>query len=140
MSLPISVTGGTLEALYIPWLVLFTTPYHICLIYMKYYGHHHMIMQQTCVFFTNNFYTPKKGSTFILVKSFKAHYLKLRHLLHFLLLLLACMGKYVTIRTKNTSICAFQYSRYPSTARGISLAVNDCTLDVQVTSDRPITP
>ena len=33
-----------------------------------------------------------------------------------------------------------QYTRYPSTARGISLAVNDRTLDVQVKSDRPSTP
>ena len=33
-----------------------------------------------------------------------------------------------------------QYTRYPSTARGSSLAVNDSTLDVRVTSDRPITP
>ena len=33
-----------------------------------------------------------------------------------------------------------QYTRYPSTARGSSLAVNDRTLDVQITSDRPSTP
>ena len=33
-----------------------------------------------------------------------------------------------------------QYNRYPSTARGISLAVNDRTMDVRVTSDRPSTP
>ena len=33
-----------------------------------------------------------------------------------------------------------QYTRYPSTARGISLAVNDHTMDVRVTSDRPSTP
>ena len=33
-----------------------------------------------------------------------------------------------------------QDTRYPSTARGSSLAVNDCTLDVRVTSDRPSTP
>ena len=32
-----------------------------------------------------------------------------------------------------------EYTRYPSTARGSSLAVNDCTLDVRVTSDRPST-
>ena len=33
-----------------------------------------------------------------------------------------------------------QYTRYPSTASSSSLAVNDCTLDVRVTSDRPSTP
>ena len=33
-----------------------------------------------------------------------------------------------------------QYTMYPSTARGSSLAVNDCTMDVRVTSDRPSTP
>ena len=33
-----------------------------------------------------------------------------------------------------------QYTRYPSTARGSSLAVNYRTLDVRVTSDRPSTP
>ena len=33
-----------------------------------------------------------------------------------------------------------QYTRYPSTSRGSSLAVNDRTLDVRVTSDRPSTP
>ena len=33
-----------------------------------------------------------------------------------------------------------QYTRYPSTARGSYLAVNDCTLDVQLTLDRPTTP
>ena len=33
-----------------------------------------------------------------------------------------------------------QYTRYPSTSRGSSLAVNYCTLDVRVTSDRPSTP
>ena len=33
-----------------------------------------------------------------------------------------------------------QYTRYPSTPRGSSLAVKDRTLDVRVTSDRPITP
>ena len=33
-----------------------------------------------------------------------------------------------------------QYTRYPSTARGSSLAVNDRTQDVRVTSDRPSTP
>ena len=33
-----------------------------------------------------------------------------------------------------------QYTRYPSTAIGSSLAVNDRTLDVQVKSDRPSTP
>ena len=33
-----------------------------------------------------------------------------------------------------------QYTRYPSTARGSSLAVNDCTLDIKVTSDIPSTP
>ena len=33
-----------------------------------------------------------------------------------------------------------QYTRYPSTARCSSLAVNDRTLDVRVTSDRPSTP
>ena len=32
------------------------------------------------------------------------------------------------------------HDRYPSTARGSSLAVNDRTLDVRVTSDRPSTP
>ena len=35
---------------------------------------------------------------------------------------------------------ALQYTRYPSTAIGSSLAVNDCTLDILVTSDRPSTP
>ena len=33
-----------------------------------------------------------------------------------------------------------QYTRYPSTARGSSLAFNDRTLDVRVMSDRPSTP
>ena len=35
---------------------------------------------------------------------------------------------------------ALQYTRHPSTARGSSLVVNDRTLDVRVTSDRPSTP
>ena len=34
----------------------------------------------------------------------------------------------------------FQYTMYPSTARGSSLAVNDQTMDVRLTSDRPSTP
>ena len=39
------------------------------------------------------------------------------------------------------SICGVvQYTMYLSTARGSSLAVNDCTMYVQVTSDRPSTP
>ena len=33
-----------------------------------------------------------------------------------------------------------QYTIYPSTTRGSSLAVNDCTVDVRVKSDRPSTP
>ena len=33
-----------------------------------------------------------------------------------------------------------QYTMYPSTARGSSLAVNDRTMDVRVTSDRSSTP
>ena len=33
-----------------------------------------------------------------------------------------------------------QYTMYPSTDRGSSLAVNDRTMDVQLMSDRPITP
>ena len=33
-----------------------------------------------------------------------------------------------------------QYTMYLSTARGSSLAVNDRTMDVRVTSDRPSTP
>ena len=33
-----------------------------------------------------------------------------------------------------------QYTKYPSTDRGSSLAVNDRTLDVRVTSDVPSTP
>ena len=32
------------------------------------------------------------------------------------------------------------YTRYPSTARGISLEVNDRNLDVRLTSDRPSPP
>ena len=35
---------------------------------------------------------------------------------------------------------AVQYTMNPSTARGSSLAVNDHTLGVQVTPDRPSTP
>ena len=41
--------------------------------------------------------------------------------------------------TYSKVIGAMQYTRYPSTARGSSLAVNDRTLDVRVTSDRPST-
>ena len=41
---------------------------------------------------------------------------------------------------EQSPIFFLQYTRYPSTARGSSLAVNDSTLDVQVTSDRPSTP
>ena len=37
-------------------------------------------------------------------------------------------------------IGGMQYTKYPSTNRGSFLAFNDRTLDVQVTSDRPITP
>ena len=33
-----------------------------------------------------------------------------------------------------------QYTRYTSTDRGSSLAVNDLTMEVRVTSDRPSTP
>ena len=33
-----------------------------------------------------------------------------------------------------------QYTMYHSTSRGSSLAVNDCTMDVRVMSDRPSTP
>ena len=32
-----------------------------------------------------------------------------------------------------------QYTMYLSTAKGSSLAVDDCTMDVRVTSDRPST-
>ena len=39
----------------------------------------------------------------------------------------------------NVSI-PLQYTMYLSTARGSSLAVNDRTMDVRVTSDRPSTP
>ena len=36
-------------------------------------------------------------------------------------------------------VVAVQYTRYPSTDRGSSLAVNNLTLDIRVTSDRPST-
>ena len=39
-----------------------------------------------------------------------------------------------------TLTVALQYTRDPSIPRGSSLAVNDRTLDVRVTSDRPNTP
>ena len=44
------------------------------------------------------------------------------------------------LKNKNTCVMALQYTRYTSTARGSSLSVIDRTMDVRVTSDRPITP
>ena len=38
------------------------------------------------------------------------------------------------------AVTDLQYTMYLSTARGSSLAVNDRTVDVRVTSDRPSTP
>ena len=44
------------------------------------------------------------------------------------------------IMTYDISQCKLQYTMYLSTVRSGSLAVNDRTMDVQVTLDRPSTP
>ena len=57
------------------------------------------------------------------------------HMLHFVINF--CLGLQIQV----DSLCfGMQYTMYPSTAKGISLAVNDRTMDVRVTSDRPSTP
>ena len=50
------------------------------------------------------------------------------------------IGVLLLIKCLKLTYIAVQYNMYPSTARGSSLAVNDCTMDVRVMSDRPSTP
>ena len=47
---------------------------------------------------------------------------------------------HITPAGQSTILTSLQYTMYLSTARGSSLAINDRTMDVQVTSDRPSTP
>ena len=53
----------------------------------------------------------------------------------------ASQGCYRSLQQDNkmNNSSQMQYTMYPSTVRGSSLAVNDRTMDVRVTSDRPST-